>query len=146
MRAIARVLLVSALVILVAFVVFSYSTGTANWRYPRESTRPVGTTGTIDTEKARERGAELGEKAAKAANKVEQTVSEAGITAKIKAKMALDDFVKARAIDVSTTGSVVTLSGRVQSQTEHDRANTLARETAGVTQVIDHIVVQPDRS
>lgn len=150
MRAILRALLVSGLVILVAFVVFSYSTGAVDWRYPKSepaghlgTTGPVGTTGTVDTEKARARGAELGEKAAVAANKAEQAVNETTITAKIKAKMALDDFVRARAIGVSTRDSVVTLSGRVQSPAEHDRAVTLARETAGVTQVIDHVVIQP---
>src|SRR5262249_21448301 len=100
-------------------------------------------TGIIDTEKARERGANLGEKTAVAANKAEQAVSETTITAKIKAKMALDDFVKARAIGVSTRNSVVTLTGRVQSPAEQDRAVMLARETGGVTQVIDHIVIEP---
>jgi hypothetical protein len=152
MRAILRALLVSGLVILVAFVVFSYSTGSAHWRYsassepagPVDTTGAVGTTGTVDPEKARERGAELGEKAAVAANKAQQAVNETTTTAKIKAKMALDDFVKARAIGVSTRDSVVTLSGRVQSPAEHDRAVMLARETAGVTQVIDHIVIQPN--
>ena len=64
----------------------------------------VGTSGGIDIQKAREQGAELGEKAAAATAKVEQTVEEAAITTKIKAKMALDDSVKARAIDVTKFG------------------------------------------
>ena len=51
----------------------------------------------IDTEKARERGAEIGEKSAEAAAKLRDRVSEASITAKIKAKMALDDTIRARA-------------------------------------------------
>ena len=54
---------------------------------------------------------ELGEKAAEATARVQETMSEAAITAKIKAKMALDDSVKARSIDISTTGSTVTLQG-----------------------------------
>jgi len=140
---IVQALLVSALIILIALVVFNFAGGTANWRYSRtEPGRTIGTTGTFDTEKARERGAEIGEKAAVAANKVEQTLSDSAITAKIKTKMALDDFVKARNIGVSTTRSVVKLTGTVRSTVEHDRAVTLARETAGVTQVIDHIDVQ----
>jgi osmotically-inducible protein OsmY len=35
--------------------------------------------------------------------------------------MALDDSVRARSVDVSTTGTTVTLTGTVRSATEHDR-------------------------
>jgi osmotically-inducible protein OsmY len=53
--------------------------------------------------------------------------------------MALDDLVKARDINVTTHGTTVTLSGTVDSKTEHDRALSLANETAGVTKVIDDL-------
>ena len=53
--------------------------------------------------------------------------------------MALDDAVRARVINVTTRGTTVTLSGIVGSKTEHDRALALARETEGVTQVIDDL-------
>jgi hyperosmotically inducible protein len=123
--------------------VFGYLAG---WRVsnilPASPPTAVGTSGTIDTEKARERGAELGEKAAAAGAEVQKAMAETAITTKIKAKMALDDSVKARAIDVSTVQSTVTLGGTVGSSAEHDRAVALARETSGVTQVIDHLVVQ----
>jgi osmotically-inducible protein OsmY len=89
--------------------------------------------------RARERGAELGAKAAVAATKVEESLEETGLTAKIKAKMALDDTVKARAINVTTRGTTVTLSGTVESTAEENRALALARETQGVTQVIDDL-------
>ena len=56
--------------------------------------------------------------------------------------MVLDDSIKARAIDVTTSGSVVTLTGTIGSQAEHDRAVALARETAGVTNVVDRLVIQ----
>jgi len=142
---IVRALLLSLLIILVAFVAFSYLTGTTSWRYPRAQP-PVGTTGTIDVNAARERGAEVGEKVgekvAVAAEKVKETAAEAALTSKIKAKMVLDDYVKARAIDVTTNGSQVTVSGTVGSVEEHDRAMRLARETAGVTQVIDHLTIE----
>ena len=90
-------------------------------------------------ERARQGGAELGERAAIATAKVEETLSEAGLTAKIKAKMALDDLVKARTINVTTQGTTVTLTGTVQSTAERDRAVTLARETEGVTRVVDDL-------
>ena len=142
-----RALLLSVLIIVVAFIAFSYLSGTASWRYPHTS-QPgrVGTTGTIDVKAARERGAEVGEKVgekvAVAAEKVKETATEAAITSKIKAKMVLDDYIKARAIDVTTNGSVVTVSGTVRSVEEHDRALRLARETVGVTQVVDHLTVE----
>ena len=105
------------------------------------STPSVGTTGHVDTEKAREVGAQVGAKTADAANRAGVVLSEGAITAKIKSKMALDDVVQARSIDVTTSGHVVTVSGVVRSAAEHDRAIQLARETEGVTQVVDRLTV-----
>jgi hypothetical protein len=100
----------------------------------------------MDPDAARRRGAELtrdaAEKAGAAATQIQEAVGEGTLTAKIKSKMALDDYVKARAIDVDTAGSVVTLSGVVQSADERERAVRLARETEGVTQVIDRLEVK----
>lgn len=94
--------------------------------------------------RARDGAAELGEKAGVAASTVGATLEEAALTTKIKAKMALDDTVKARSIDVTTRGTTVTLSGIVESRAEHDRALALARETAGVTDVVDNMkMLQP---
>ncbi len=104
---------------------------------------PVSVPDTADTseavERARQSGAEIGERAAIATAKVEETLSEAGLTAKIKAKMALDDLVKARTINVTTQGTTVTLTGTVQSKAERDRAVSLVRETDGVTRVVDEL-------
>ncbi|HEY6359997.1 MAG TPA: BON domain-containing protein [Vicinamibacterales bacterium] len=108
--------------------------------------RPIGTTGardtSVDTSRARETGAEIGEKVAVGVNAAERAAVNAAVTAKIKSKMALDDTVKAVAIDVDTDGTVVTLSGRVVSAAEHQRAVQLARETEGVTSVVDKLVVR----
>jgi hyperosmotically inducible protein len=94
--------------------------------------------------RARDGAAQIGEKAGEAATTVGSTLEEAALTTKIKAKMALDDMVKARSIDVTTRGTTVTLSGVVESKTEHDRAMMLARETEGVTDVIDNMkMLQP---
>ena len=65
--------------------------------------------------------------------------SAAALTSKIKAKMALDDVVKASDIDVDTEGSVVTLTGDVGSADERRRAVRIATETAGVTKVVNHL-------
>jgi hyperosmotically inducible protein len=135
-----RTLVIAALLVLAVFVLWGYRSS-----LPGMAGQPsgVGTSGTLDN--ARARGAELGEKAAVAGEKIKDAAHDATITSKIKAKMALDDTVKARAIDVSTDGSTVTVSGTVRSRAEHDRALALARETAGVTTVIDRLslLVQP---
>jgi hyperosmotically inducible protein len=101
----------------------------------------VGTAGRVSTEKAKEIGADVGAKTAEAANRAGAVLSEGALTAKIKSKMALDDLVQARSIDVTTNGQVVTLSGSVRSAAERDRAVQLAKETAGVTQVVDKLAV-----
>jgi hypothetical protein len=96
----------------------------------------------INTEKARQTGAAIGEKVATGAAEAEQALGEAALTAKIKSKMALDDTVKALSIDVDTKGTVVTLSGTVHSEAERAKALQLARETAGITAVNDNLVIK----
>ena len=103
---------------------------------------PTSVSGPVDTNKAREVGAKVGEATAKAANQAEEAIAPAAVTAKIKSKMALDDLVKARNIDVDTNGTVVTLTGVVGSEAERKRAVELANETQGVTSVIDHLLVR----
>jgi len=110
------------------------------------SGRPVATSGRtipdIDTQKIRERGAEIGEKVAVGANRAEKAVADGTLTAKIKSKMALDDTVKAAGVNVDTTNGVVTLRGTVHSEAERTRALQLARETTGVTSVVDKLTVR----
>ena len=142
MRAFRAVLLVIVLLI-VAFIAFGWWTGSSSAPFHTTIERATGTSGAIDMTKARERGAEAGEKAAEAAAVIKESVDEAAITSKIKAKMALDDNVRARSIDVSTSGTTVTVSGTVRSQEEHERAIKLARDTQGVTRVIDRLTVKP---
>jgi len=131
-----RLLLLVLVVVAAGFLLIGY-VGGLNAKDSLSQPSIPDTSGAVD--RARERGAEIGAKAAIAANKVEETIDEAGLTAKIKAKMALDDSVKARAIDVTTHGTTVTLSGTVESTAERDRALALARETDGVTRVVDDL-------
>jgi hypothetical protein len=94
----------------------------------------------------RETGAEVKERAKAgvqtAVNRAEEAVAATAVTSKIKAKMALDDEVKASAINVDTDGSVVTLTGDVGSAEERRRALRIARETEGVTNVVDRLRVR----
>ena len=132
--------LVILLVVLVgggAFLLGYWGGGVRNTNTPGS----VGTTG-ASTEKAREVGAQVAEKTAVAANQARRALNEGAITAKIKAKMALDDSVKALDIDVDTVGTTVTVSGVVTSEAQRQRALALARETEGVKQVIDQLQVR----
>ena len=148
MRTIIRALIVLILVCVVGVVLLNY--WPAEWPFGGTRTGPASSgAGTINTERARERAAEIGERAAEigekaavATKRIQETVSEAGLTTKIKAKMVLDDTIKARSIDVTTNGTTVTVSGVVRSVDEHDRALRLARETAGVTHVVDRMKVE----
>ena len=97
--------------------------------------------GPASTSTARDRMDQLDAQAGKAAQKVSDFVSDAGLTAKIKSKMALDEVVRARSIDVSTTDGVVTLAGTVRSVAERDQALRLARDTKGIKQVVDRLSV-----
>ena len=95
----------------------------------------------IDTEAARERGAKVGEQVAQGVNRVVEGVDDAALTGKIKSKMALDDLVPARDIDVDTLDGVVTLKGRVSSEEARKRAVDLAQQTAGVRSVVDRLTL-----
>ena len=67
--------------------------------------------------------------------------TDAGITTKVKSKLAADDTVKAYQIDVDTKEKVVTLSGNVDSEAAKDQAVALARQVEGVADVVDNITV-----
>ena len=136
-RAIKVVLLVIVLVGLGAFLLGRWSGG---GEFVPDA--PVGAAGPVDTSRAREVGAEVGEATARAAHQAQETIATGSVTAKIKSKMALDDLVKALNINVDTNGTVVTLTGVVGSQAEKQRALQLARETEGVTSVVDRLRVQ----
>ena len=138
-RGLIRLMLIAIVLVAAAFFFIGYW---SNGRFeaapsPAEVRAPQ-----IDTAAARRTGAEIGEKAATVAARVGESMEEGGLTAKIKAKMVLDDLVKARAINVTTEGTTVTLTGTVHSQQERERSLALAKETEGVTSVVDHLTVK----
>jgi len=134
------VLLVVIIAVVAAFY-FGYRMSGGGGDAPVERTGPSAPA--VDTQKARETGAAIGETVATGAAQAQQALSEGSLTAKIKSKMALDDTVRAAAINVDTTaGGVVTLSGTVSSEAERAKALQLARETAGVSSVVDRLVLR----
>ena len=140
-RALLRLVVVLVLVVAAAAFFLGWW-GSNRAGGPDVSGPAVGTTGRVDTQKAKEIGAEVGAKTAEAANRAGTVLNEGTLTAKIKSKMALDDTVRAAAIDVDTSGGVVTLSGTIRSEAERTRAVQLARETEGVTSVTDRLVIR----
>jgi osmotically-inducible protein OsmY len=90
-------------------------------------------------ERAREAGRAIGDTAKSAAHQLDEALSDGSLTAKIKSKMALDDLVNARSINVDTKDRVVTLTGTVASTRERERAVALAKETNGVAKVEDKL-------
>jgi osmotically-inducible protein OsmY len=137
-RALFRLLLLLVIVAAVAAFFLGYRLGGDGIEAPVSARQPAPS---IDADKARQTGAAIGEKVATGAAQAEQALGDAALTAKIKSKMALDDHVKARAINVDTADSVVTLSGVVASKDERKRAVQLARDTDGITRVVDKLEV-----
>jgi len=136
-----RLLLKAALT--VVFVVVLVALGTYVYGYWRgeRSAGFAADTPVINQDRVRDAGAEIAEGAREAGTRVAEAVEDGAITAKIKSKMALDDYVRARDIDVDTSDGLITLSGTLRSEAERERAVQLARETEGVKTVIDALQV-----
>jgi hypothetical protein len=137
-RALFKLILVVVIIAAAAAFFLGYRFGDTSVETPvaAEPARP-----TIDTQRAREAGAKVGETVATGAAQAQDALNDGAVTAKIKSKMALDDTVKALSIDVDTDHGVVTLTGTVTSQAERSKAVQLAKETAGVTSVVDRLAI-----
>lgn len=128
-RALLRIVLLIIVVAAIAAFYFGYRLADRGPAVPAEDV--IGTT-----------GARIGERVTEGANRAERLARDAGLTAKITSKMALDDLVKARTVNVDTADGAVTLRGSVESAAERDRAVRLARETEGVTSVTNLLTMR----
>ena len=77
------------------------------------------------------------------AKTIPDALDDTTITARVKTAILNDPAVGALRIDVDTTRSVVTLSGRVKSPSERDQAIALARQVSGVSEVKDALQIVP---
>lgn len=75
---------------------------------------------------------------------VGETIDDATITTRVKTALLDDPLVGGLRIDVDTFKGVVTLSGRVKSAAESQKAIAIARRTSGVTDVKSSLQVIPD--
>ena len=64
-----------------------------------------------------------------------------GISTRVRTALLNDSQVAAGGINVTASNGVVTLSGRVRSESERDRAVALARQTTGVSDVRSELAV-----
>jgi len=71
----------------------------------------------------------------------EQTIDDASLTAKVKAKMIADGRVSATRVNVDTAGGVVTLKGEVPTSQEKSAAEEVAKSVEGVKRVSNEITV-----
>jgi osmotically-inducible protein OsmY len=76
---------------------------------------------------------------------VGETIDDTTTTTRVKTAMLNDPAVGGLGIDVDTFKGVVTLSGRVKTQAEKDKAISLARRTTGVVEVKDALQVLPEQ-
>ena len=138
LRLIFRLVLLVVIVAVIAVFALQYRWGSS----PPPAVESTGTTGDISTERARAAGAEIAEKVVEGAGRAGKALEEGRLTAKITSKMALDDTIDASDVNVDTVGTVVTLRGSIATRKEHQRVLQLARETTGVTSVVDQLSVR----
>jgi osmotically-inducible protein OsmY len=99
-------------------------------------------------DKANQAAAQAGDAAGRAADKVgaaahdaKTNLSDAGVTAKVKTRLATDNRVHAAAISVDTANGVVTVTGNVPSDAERAAVIEIVRGTDGVSDVVDHLTL-----
>ena len=133
------------LVVLAAAVAFFMGYRLGDHGVDRPSERAVGTTGTsptIDTSRARKRAPRLAKRSRREPTRPSARWRPA--RSPPRSRQRWPSMIRSRR-SISTSirmAPVVTLTGTVDSAAERARAVQLARETAGVTSVTDHITVR----
>jgi osmotically-inducible protein OsmY len=83
----------------------------------------------------------VGEKTKDGLSRAGEEINDGWITARVKSKLRGEELLKDADVKVEASNHVVTLRGRVSSQAARARAIGLARETDGVSRVLDQLVV-----
>jgi hyperosmotically inducible periplasmic protein len=92
-------------------------------------------------DKADDRAEKVANKSQARADRAGNDISDAWITTKVQSKYYVDTDVRGLNIDVTTNGGVVTLTGKVATEAERNKALALAKSTDGVKQVIDKLTI-----
>ena len=72
---------------------------------------------------------------------IRPATNDSGISTRVRTALLNDPQVSATNITVTSTNGVVTLSGRVRTPAEADRAVAVARQTTGVADVRSELAV-----
>jgi hyperosmotically inducible protein len=71
-----------------------------------------------------------------------QNVDDATITAQVKSKLAAEKVATLTKVDVDTNSGTVYLTGNVENPAIKERATEIARQVAGVRDVVNNLKVQ----
>lgn len=83
-----------------------------------------------------------GDSAARTADRAEHAMDNAGMTAKVKTKLAADVRLSTlTSINVDSNGGVVTLSGTVPTAEDKRMAESVAKSAEGVQSVVNNLTV-----
>jgi hyperosmotically inducible periplasmic protein len=76
---------------------------------------------------------------------VSEDLTDPAITAAVKTKLLADPFSPGIKIDVDTSRSVVKLTGSVRTSDEKARAEQIAKDTKGVSSVVNDLKIVPKK-
>jgi hyperosmotically inducible periplasmic protein len=82
------------------------------------------------------------DKAGDMTNKVAEAADDMATTTKVKTALMAEPGLKSLEISVDTKDGTVTLSGKVDSPDQRDRAKQIAQSTGGVKGVVDNLTVK----
>lgn len=74
---------------------------------------------------------------------VERQIDDAGVTAALGTKYVVDPEIDRYRIDIDTINGVVTLRGTVSNAEQRTEAERIARNTEGVHDVVNELVIDP---
>jgi hyperosmotically inducible periplasmic protein len=93
-------------------------------------------------DKASDATNKMADKASETTNKVAAAADDMATTTKVKTALLAEPGLKSLEISVDTKDGTVTLSGKVDSADQRDRAKQIAQSTGGVKGVIDNLPVK----
>jgi hyperosmotically inducible periplasmic protein len=93
-------------------------------------------------DKASETTNKVADKAGEVTNKVAAAADDTATTTKVKTALLAEPGLKSLEISVDTKDGTVTLSGKVDSPDQRERAKQIAQSTGGVKGVIDNLTVK----
>ena len=90
----------------------------------------------------KETGKDVGNQVERGIDKIQEKTADAAITAEVKLKLAKDELVDAKDINVNTKNGKVTLQGTVSSKAEEKRAIQIAQSVDDVRSVNSDLSIQ----